>query len=180
MIRCGQLFGFALLFAVCLPRAEADEARVIPEYVMKAAYLFNFAQLTEWPVAAGGAEDWFNACVFGQDELYAALEAFRGRPVGGQRLRPVRIVETAEARQCRLIFIGNGEPMRGVSLLGSLRSLPVLTVTDEARIARAGAIITLVVEQRRLFFEVNLDYARRAQLKFSSKLLRLAKSVIGE
>lgn len=158
----------------------ADGGQAVPEYALKAAYLYNFAQLTDWPMAMGGPDEPFDVCIFGQDDLYSALEGLRGSQVKGHPVRAVRIAEVAEARQCRLVFIGNAESMRGVHMQDSLRGQPVLTVTDDTKIWQAGAIIMIVSEQRRLSFEVNMMQARRSRLKFSSKLLRLAKTVIGE
>jgi len=65
-------------------------------------------------------------------------------------------------------------------LLDTLRGTTVLTITDDPRVARAGAMLTIQAEGKRLAFNVNLDIARMGQLRFSSKLLHLASRVVGE
>lgn len=159
--------------------AKADEtAKAVPEYAMKAVYLYNFAQLTEWPSAAG--HETFNLCVIGPDEIAAALEPLRGRMVNQQRLRLLRVTESSEAKQCQMLFVAEDSGAQGVRLLEALRGTPVLTVTDAPRLERAGAMLLIFNEARRLSFEVNIDYSKRSQLKFSSKLLSLARRVYGE
>jgi hypothetical protein len=55
-----------------------------------------------------------------------------------------------------------------------------LTVGDARGFRKMGGAIELVRSDDRIAFEVNLDAARRARLKISSKLLGLAKVVSGE
>lgn len=168
----------ALLACACLAGARADDApKAVPEYTMKAAYLYNFAQLTEWP--DGGSET-FNLCIYGTSELDAALESLRGRTINRRPLRLVRVADATEAQQCQLLFVGEGESGPGSRLFGKLQGTPVLTVTDDPRMARAAAMLVLVPEARRLAFEASVDLAKRSRLKFSSKLLGLARRVIQE
>ena len=179
MKRVSLILLHLFLFFTGSARALADDAAV-PEYAMKAAYLYNFAQLTDWPIQGGVSDDGFNLCVFGQEELIAALESLRGRLINGHQLRVVRIADVADARHCHLMYVSDSDSTRGIRLLESLRGAPVLTVSDDQRAVRYGAMLMIVPEQHRLTFEINLDAARRSQMKFSSKLLRLAKKVNGE
>jgi hypothetical protein len=155
------------------------QEKAVPEYTMKAAYLYNFAQLTDWPARADSGGD-FTICVAGQDEVADALADMAGRSVQGRALRPVRIQQTTDAVQCQLLYVGDGSGQRGMRMIDTLRGKPVLTVTDDPRVAREGAMLLIVPDGKRLAFEVNRESASRAQLKFSSKLLRLASRVSGE
>jgi hypothetical protein len=169
----------AMLCMAPVRAAESDKA--VPEYAMKAVYLYNFAQLTDWPASMpGNTQDMFTVCVFGQDELVIALEKLRGKTVNGKPLKVVRIGTVPEIKQCQMLYVGEGEGERGGRLFQSLRGTPVLTVTDDPLAARQGAMLQIVPDERRLAFEVDLDAANQAQLRMSSKLLRLAKRVSGQ
>lgn len=160
---------------------SADTDKALPEYAMKAAYIYNFAQLTDWPADPVGNKDGaFTVCVFGQDELVSALEKLRGRTVNGKALKVVRIGAVPEIKQCQLLYVGEGEGERGGRLFQSLRGTPILTVTDDPRAARQGAMLQIVPDERRLAFEVDLDATRQSQLQLSSKLLNLARRVFGQ
>jgi hypothetical protein len=172
---------FSILVCVFQTQAWAGEQpKAVPEFTMKAGYLYNFAQLTEWPSLPGGSEEPFNLCVYGEGELSYALESLRGRRVNRRPLHLLHVMDTTEAKQCHVLFVGEGEAGQGGRLLASLRGAPVLTVTDDPGIARSGAMLVIVPEARRLAFEVNVGLARHSQLKFSSKLLALARKVSEE
>lgn len=156
--------------------ATAAEARAaVPEYAMKAAYLYNFAKLTDWPAAP--ASGLFDLCILGQDDFSAPLETLRGKTINGLPLNVRHISNLTEAQACQLLFLGAGERVAGKHLLDALQQTPVLTVTDASHPARTGAMLVLITEERRLSFEVHHALAKRAQLNLSSKLLRLAKRV---
>lgn len=174
------LFLLTLLSGMCLAQARpGDSPGAVPEYAMKAAYLYNFAQLTDWPAQPAGSAD-FTICVAGQDEVADALADMAGRSVQGRALKLVRIQQAADTVQCQLLYVGDGSGRLGMRLIDTLRGKPVLTVTDDPRVAREGAMLLIVPDGKRLAFEANIESAARAQLKFSSKLLRLASRVSGE
>jgi hypothetical protein len=170
----------SVLACVCLTQARAAEPQAVPEYTMKAAYLYNFALLATWPGPAADASSAFNLCVSGQEEVLAALESMRGRLIGSHPLNPMRISQASAAKQCHLLYVGEGDGLRGGQLLETVRGEPVLTVTDEPLVARSGAMLSMFTDGKRLAFDVDLASASRAQIKFSSKLLRLANRVSGE
>ena len=58
--------------------------QAVPEYAMKAAYLYNFALLTTWPGAAPGGP--FTLCGYGQDTFGPALGPLKGKEVNGQKI----------------------------------------------------------------------------------------------
>jgi hypothetical protein len=59
--------------------------------------------------------------------------------------------------------------------LGSIKTLPVLTVSDGERFSEAGGIIELYIDGGRIRFAINVDAAERSGLRLSSRLLGLAK-----
>ncbi len=61
-----------------------------------------------------------------------------------------------------------------------LHERPILTVADIPNIARAGGIIGLKTVEDRIRFNINVDAANAADLKLSSKLLRLGNIVSGD
>lgn len=171
----GYLVSVGLLL---LPASLWGAEQAVPEYAMKTAYLYNFAQLAEWPSGGdSGKNPDFRICTYGTEAWGNALEILASKKVSGRTVRLLPIQEAAEARQCDLLFIGEGDPRRSAGLIGGVRGLPVMTVTDTPRI---DAMLTIVNDERRLAFEVNLGYARESQLRLSSKLLNLARRVVGQ
>jgi hypothetical protein len=59
-------------------------------------------------------------------------------------------------------------------ILEEIRNWNILTVGDMKNFARAGGVIQFIIEEDRVHFIINIDAADRAELRVSSKLLRLS------
>lgn len=150
-------------------RADAEP---VPEYDLKATYLYNFALFTEWP--AGNAGDGsFRLCVLGKDPFGPALRRIEGKLVGGRPIAVARLTTLSAIRQCQLLFVTEREAENMSRIFAELGEASVLTVTDVP--AGPPAAITLAVDNQRLVFDVALPRAQAASLVLSSKLLKLAR-----
>ena len=171
---------FALAIAALLGAAGA-RAQPVPEFELKAAFLYNFALLTEWPVQAFPAPDApFVLCVFGPNPFGNELARMEEKSVQGRRISVRTAGSPAAARDCHLLYIGPGEAGRLGRITESVGTLPVLTVADPGQSTPTEAVITLVQRDSRIGFSVDLASARRARLRLSSRLLKLAVNVRGE
>jgi YfiR/HmsC-like len=169
----------ALLFAVhpTISRAQSQ----VDEYRLKAAFLFHFAQFVEWPPEAlGNGDAPFVICIAGQDPFRGGLEeTVQGKLIASRPVRIRHIKQVQEGQECRVLFVGKGET-EGVSpLTAALKNMPVLTVGESDDFLQKSGIIRFCVEDRKVRFEVNQEAAETANLKISSRLLLLAKTVVG-
>ena len=174
LLRCARallgLLGLLGLLALASP-ARGEE---LPEYRLKAAFLYNFALLTEWPATVGQT---LNLCVHGRDPFAGELDGLQGKVVGGRRIAVQRPAGREALNQCQILFVAASAIDALPRVLESLHRSPVLTVADSAGAAQQGVAINMAVGQARVTFEVNLKAAQGAQLVLSSKLLRLATEV---
>jgi uncharacterized protein DUF4154 len=154
------------------PPLRAEE---LPEYRLKAAFLYNFAQFTEWPADVGAT---LMLCVLGQDPFGKDLDALQGKSVGGRTLDVQRRAVNESLKGCQVVFFSSSAIASIPRLLEQLRSSPVLTVADSPGAARLGVALNMAVDGDRITFEANLAAARAAHIDLSSKLLRLATEVI--
>jgi hypothetical protein len=83
-------------------------------------------------------------------------------------------------RKCKVLFVYSAQECSCEDIIGIVKDSSVLTIGETKDFAAKGGIIGFVVEKNKVRFEVNLTAAKRANLKISSKLLRLAKRVIKE
>jgi len=164
----------ALVFCTGLGNARGDE---VPEYALKAAFVYNFALFTEWPAdwpPESGSE--LSVCVYGTSPFGQSLSGLEGKIVRNKRIS-VRQEKSLEGlRNCHIAFILATETPRIRDILNVLKGACVLTITDDEGGAQLTAIHLSLVEKR-LNFEVNMTAVDRARLTISSKLLRLAKAV---
>jgi len=171
----------ARLAIALLVLAAPRPARAQPadeEYQVKAAFLFHFAQLVNWPIGALSGVRYLDLCVFDDDPHRQALQStLEGKLVGTRSLH-VRVLDPPEAAQgCSILFLSRDEGRRQATTLRSLRGQPTLTVGETGNFLADGGIIQLRIETDRVRFEINAGAADLSHLKISSRLLLLAVSV---
>ncbi len=150
------------------------------EYLVKAAFLYNFAKFTEWPsdAYANGAAP-LRVCVLGEDPFGTALETIEGKRIKQRLVATLRIARLDQARRCQVLYISASERDRLGAILARLGGEPILTVTDLAGPDRPGAMINFQTVADKVRFEIDTDHAAFAGLSFSSKLLSLAETYAG-
>jgi hypothetical protein len=159
--------------------ANGQSAR---EAQVKAAFLYNFAQFTEWPPEAFAQPDSpLVIGVLGEDPFGEALDTtIRGEAVRGHKLQLKRFRAVAELPTCHIVYIGRSEANRLSQVLKALNGKPILTVSDLDGSAERGVTIQFVTEHGRVRFRINPKTAENAKLALSSKLLRVAEIVGSE
>ena len=161
---------FHLLVALVAAGAVTSAQEVPLEYQVKAVYLYNFAQFVEWP--AGSADGPLLICVARPNPFRDLLAAtVRGESIGGRRIE-VRDIGDPDG-SCDVLFIPRSAPAD--AYLRSTRSTPTLTVGESEGFLRRGGIINFIREGANIRFEIDEAAARRAGLRISSRLLRLAR-----
>lgn len=155
--------------------ALAARAQDLSEYKLKAAFLYNFALFTEWPVEVGPT---LNLSVIGSDPFGADLDALAGKPVGARSVAVQRKAGTDGLRACQVVFVPGALIGQLPRVVASLRDAPALLVSDSPGAARQGVMLNMSMAQGRVSFDTNLEAPRVARLMLSSKLLRLATEVI--
>ena len=174
-----ELGAWSLVFLL-LVMANAARAQPSREYQVKAVFLFNFAQFTEWPAEAFAEKDSpLVIGVLGKDPFGSFLdETVHGEIVRGQRLAVERYRTMEELKTCHILYISQSESNRLDGILEKLKGKPVLTVSDIPGSVPRGMMIRFVTEANRIRFRVNAEEAKEAKLSVSSKLLRLADGIV--
>ncbi|MCV2422360.1 YfiR family protein [Paucibacter sp. DJ2R-2] len=156
----------------------AGDARAHPgqeEAQLKAAFIYRFAQFTQWPPPPPGRE--FNYCVAGDRELQDAMRVVAQKPMGQAAGRVLVLGSPAEAGPCHVLVLGFAGRQELQLWLDALADSPLLVVGASAEAFRAGAIIALVLEPNGMAFRINHSEAKRRGLMLSSQMLKLAREV---
>jgi hypothetical protein len=164
------LIRLALLAAGPMLAAPALAQQISLEYAVKAAYLTKFAPFIDWPdgVFASPAAP-VTVCILGNDPFGQVLDraaaSGSGRPIAIRRL-----AADDPAEGCQIVFSGDA-----AAAMDGLRGKPVITVTDSNVPARG--IISFVMQDNHVRFDIDDAGAEASGLRISSKLLELAHSV---
>jgi YfiR/HmsC-like len=151
--------------------ARADE---LPEYRLKAAFIYNFIAFTEWPADAGAT---LNVCIHGQDPFAGEIDGLQGKTVGSRSIALQRKAGIDALRGCQVVFIAASAQEQLPRVLEALRGQTVLTIADSAGAMRRGVALNMNVAGGKVTFEANTAAARAGSISLSSKLLRLATEV---
>ena len=168
---------FIILLAPYTARCEPT-----PEYKVKAAFLFNFAQFVDWPTNSfATAESPLIIGVLGDDPFGKALDNIvTGERVKNRTLLVRRYRNVKDIDRCHILFISPSERGRLVDIFKALGQRPILTVGDTDRFARQGGMIRFLTEKNKIRLRINTEAVRTANLTISSKLLRAAELVTTE
>jgi len=172
MTPCRGFLALALTLAVLLLPAGAQPSL---EYQVKAAYLTKLSPFVEWPDNAfpNPTAPLF-ICVFGPDPFGAVLDrAAEGQKDREHPLAVRRIAANEPIGHCNILFVS--DPALVQRALAQVAGRPVLTVVDSGR--PAGGMINFVIIRNNVRFDIDAAAAESVGLRFSSKLLALARNV---
>lgn len=162
---------FSLLLCLLSTPVWSSE---IPEYKLKAAYLYNFASFTQWPAEY----EEFQLCIFGDNPFGQHLKQITSRKVKQRAIaaRTVRTVESVDG--CQMIFVAPSAINRINQIMNRIGDDSVLIVADSAGALDGSVMINMTTYRGKVGFEVNLPAVKAHGLEISSKLLRLARRVV--
>lgn len=141
---------------------------------LKAAFIYRFAQFTQWP---GPAPQEFSYCVAGAPALREAMTGLPQKPHAAATVKVRSVSEPQQALSCQVLVLGLSERADLLRWQQALGTEPVLVVGDSAEAFRAGVSIALLVEPNGLAFRINHSEAKRRGLSLSSQMLKLAREV---
>lgn len=175
----GKLALGSVLLSLCIAPVIARAQGSAEEYQIKAAFLFHFAQLVDWPSDAGEANDTsVNLCMFeNEPHRQEILNTIEGKQIGGRTFHVRTLHAPQDAHGCNLLFVSNENARHQAAILSGLRGLPILTVGEDDEFLAAGGMICFRLDGDHVRFDINLAAAESSGLHISSRLLLLATHV---
>ena len=170
--------GLCLLLFPAYVRAQ--QTMVLREYNVKAAFLYNLVKYTDWPPRAFTQPDEpIVIGLLGDDPFGDVLDRIvAGRTINGHPIVVRRATGVAELKGAHVVFIGPSEAGRAAKQCAAIESFHALTVGDREQTA-AFTAVKFALEDDRVVFTVDLARTARVGVRISSKLLNLAKAVVG-
>jgi hypothetical protein len=167
----------ALLCIVCIVltvRIAPSEDRIVREYDLKAAFIYNIVKFVDWPeISLNDSE--LRIGILGTDPFGTSIDALKGKMVGKRRIIVQRSHNLQALKRCDVLFISRSEAGQVEWIARNASSRNILTIGDTTGFANRGIIVNFFLEQKKLRFEINAEAARRAGLAISSQVLRLGR-----
>lgn len=156
-----------------------QEPQALPEYVVKAGFLFNFAKYVEWPADAFEKADTpITIGIVGADPFGDGLErTLKNKTVRNRPFSVLRFPERSVLQRCHILFIPRTERENLPAILKQVETWPTLTVGEDEGFSRSGGTTNILIEKEKPRLEVNPDAADKARLTIDPKLLKVAAIV---
>ncbi len=174
--------GFCLTLSLggVTPSHGEDHSRKA-EYLLKAAFLFNFAKFSEWPAESfPDPQAPFVLCTIGNDPFGPELDHLAGKVIRERHLVINRVHSNGNLIGCHLLYVSPGELVQMRTILRTLQKAPVLTVCDVEGCAEDGLMLNMRMVENRVALDLNFEAVQRTPLKLSSQLIKLTRIVKGQ
>jgi hypothetical protein len=161
------------------PGGKQEPPKSLPEYELKAAFLFQFVKYMQWPQEAFDRETSpVIVGIVGEDPFGEALaRTLRDKTVKGRGFEIRRFAKPQDVRDCHLLFVPRTESTRWPEIHKALANRAVLTIGEDVEFARRGGMVGILIVDEKPKLEVNPDAARQAKLVVEAKLLKAATIV---
>jgi hypothetical protein len=148
----------------------------VQEGDLKAAYVYNFAVFTTWPADAALQKLPFVVCASAEGALWAGLRALDGKLVNGRSWATADLAHPKRGR-CDIAVLPPGVDRPAAQLAGALVVRNGAGSGAANGAANGPAAITLIDDDEHIRFDIDTREAARNGLRFSSRLLRLARNI---
>jgi hypothetical protein len=169
----------ALLLATLLAGNRVVAQPPVAEAQIKAAFVYNFLKFVEWPATAfNDPQHPFVVAIIGDGATADATEQFLASKQIGARLLVTRRLGWEDSLiGVHALFVAEPDPKKQRHIFAAAAEASVLSIGEGADFAVRGGVIGLLVENRKVRFDIDVDAAQAAGLLISSKLLALTRSV---
>jgi hypothetical protein len=144
------------------------------EQSVRAALVFNFLKFAELPSENVANIQRIRLCVaVGDMQQAEALATLSGRKVRGRGLVVVRF--SGRDDDCQVLYVDTRQRWNAAEEQSAFRQ--TLTISAYPGFARNGGMIEIALLENGTRFDINLAESRRAGIRVSPQLLRLARHI---
>lgn len=151
------------------------------EYGSKAKIFLMVLPYIQWPSQTTWPEGPFKIAVLGDSPFGTRLdEGIRTLTVHQRPIQIRYVSKVRDAEGCQALFICSSELPRIHTILAWVAGREILTVSDDATLAKRGVMLNLLLEDGFVRLAVNPEATHRPGLVLGSRLMSLARTVSTE
>ncbi|MBN1407895.1 MAG: YfiR family protein [Calditrichaceae bacterium] len=150
-----------------------DHSEVSQNDLVKSVFIYNFTKYIHWP--SDDTSDVFNIGIFGENDINIPLrEIARKKTVSGRKIQIKQYNSPEDIDHCHILFVPSGVKEMIPDILGEVKNKSILTVSDADNFSEQGGMITFILIEGKIKFEINIASLEQAKLTAGSELLKLA------
>jgi hypothetical protein len=171
------LFFLTLLFSIYLiPDSINAATETYDEYAIKTAFLYRSLHYVDWS-DKNASNKFIVICTMEPDSFSKTINSLHQRKVNDRAIETRHLASFEEISTCDVLVIPIKKSIHLQQTLKKIKHQNILTVSDQPGSAQSGVILNFPVDNQKVIIEINIDAANRQNIKFSAKLLRIAKIV---
>jgi len=148
------------------------------EPALTVAFIYNFIKLSEWPESSDNAH--ITLCLSPLAEISKEIQVLSGKQISGKKILIKQIEQNKEPENCQLLYLSRADNAEHiVRWIKTASNSATLLVGNYDALLEIGGMIAIFNDGERLQFDVNLEPVKRAKIKLSSEMLKIAHSVKG-
>ena len=157
--------------------AHADDSK---EYLVKAAFIYNFIKFVEWPGGkAISTQSKIDVCVIGDTPLSDTGKVFAAASTPKLSINLVKENNVKNiSNHCHVAFIAQSEAAHASSILSGLQGQPVLLVSDVDGFVHMGGMIGFVMSEQKVKIAINKKAVTSTGLHIDAQILEIAQEVV--
>jgi len=178
-----RMLNLVLILCIAMPAHSVHAHPLIPmagsdytEYQVKAAFLPQFTKFVTWPSKMfDSSKSPIVIGILGKDHFGDYIDQLLKKGlIQNRKLEVKRFKTLKDLKPTHLLFISSSEKKNYKKIFAQIKGCNVLTVGDTDNFIDEGGMICFVNMDKKVRFKINIDAYKKAGLKISSNLLRLA------
>lgn len=171
LVRAALPFCVAFAMCVLLPLASYASTQAQDELAVRAAFVFNLTKYIEWTHARTQLTVGF----LGDGPMGEVLkQTLAGKSSDARAIDVVLEPSEPALERCDIVYVAYASSKKNREVIEKLRNREVLTVGESDGFAKDHGMVGLVKKGNQIRIEINLEAARVAGIKVSSRLLSVA------
>lgn len=149
------------------------------EQALTVAFLYNFIKLSKWPEDQKDTGE-LTLCLSRQADINLEIQTLSGKQALGKKILIKQIEQDKNPENCQLLFLSRTDSAEEVTQwIKNAGTSATLLVGNYDGLLDLGGMIAIFNDGERLRFDVDLGSVKRANIKLSSEMLKIANTVKG-
>ena len=145
---------------------------------VRIGFVLNFARYVEWPETILKPGMPIYICLApGDADMTGRIGELSKQIVQNRPIQARQITRPTEIDNCEVLYLPAELPTPAAAWLNAAAKVGALTVSDGPDFFDMGGMIGLVLTNRRYRFDINLGNVSQSNLRISTYLLKLARTV---
>ncbi len=162
-----------IVLLIVITRLSVLSGAELPEYVLKTAFLYNFALLIDWPDTMQA--DQFKLCFY-QSDFGSISDTLKTKTIHNKSVAVTTVTMPDEVKGCHVLFLKEDDLQKANAFIEAVDSKTTLIVSEYPDMLTSH--INIVRSHSKLQFDINLENLQHnSTLLPSSHLLKLAHKI---